>query len=74
MNDNTEKAEEKLLASMSNSQDGSKEGATPQKTAVSRKRASSSTTQAKSTDENNELNTRVYETRNIFVGRLRWPD
>ena len=73
MSESTEKAEEKLLASMTKSQDG-KEGIEPRKTIVSRKRSSSQVKNTQNVDGTNDPATRDYEMRNNFVGRLRWPD
>lgn len=73
MSETTDKAQEKLLASMTKSQEAA-EGETSKKPTVSRKRSNSSTKQGEYLQENSMANSRGYEMRNRFNGRLRWPD
>jgi len=85
MNETADKAEEKILESITKSQNATAPESTP-KAPATRKRAATATKKNKNQSEtkaeskiesnidSNDADSVNYETRNQFVGRLRWPD
>lgn len=70
MNETTDKAQEKLLTSITKSQDATAEEQSEKKP-TARKR---STKQNQESDKKTDTDPQNIETRNRFIGKLRWPD
>jgi len=73
MSETADKAEEKLLDSVTKSQQTNTAGSTA-KAPASRKRSTGASKQNQKQADATDSNPSNYETRNQFIGNLRWPD
>jgi len=73
MSETADKAEEKLLESITKSQKATATEST-EKTPATRKRSTAGTKKNQKHADEMDSNPRDYEMRNQFVGNLRWPD